>query len=110
MFMYSGRDATQQHCVLKEVDTGTAPNRDAGNAISQRQGATGAFVAMRAAGPEAGTSVKLFAHDLKAYVFGDVNGDLAPLSIGKGGARAPEPRHRPPASPFGGRKRASTTP
>ena len=32
---------------------------------------------MRAAGPEAGTSVKLFAHDLKAYVFGDVNGDLA---------------------------------
>jgi GH35 family endo-1,4-beta-xylanase len=77
MFQYTGRDATQQHYVLKEVDTGTTPNRDAGNAISQRQGATGGFVAMRAAGPEAGTTVKLFAHDLKAYVFGDVNGDLA---------------------------------
>jgi GH35 family endo-1,4-beta-xylanase len=77
LFMYTGRDAINQHYVLKEVATGNTPNRDSGNAISQRQGATGGFVAMRAAGPEAGTTMKLYAHDLKAYVFGDVNGDLA---------------------------------
>lgn len=77
MFLYTGRDATSQHYVMKEVATGVTPNRDSGNAISQRQGATGGFVAARAAGPEAGTTLQLYAHDLKAYVYGDVNGDLA---------------------------------
>lgn len=77
LFLYTGRDATQQHYVLKEVASGSTPNRDSGNAISQRQGATGGFVAQRAAGPEAGTRMKLYAHDLKAYVFGDVDGDQA---------------------------------
>lgn len=72
MFMY-----TNQPYVLKEVDTGDTPNRDSGNAISQRQASSGGFVAMRAAGPEAGTGVKLYAHDLKAYVYGDVDGDDA---------------------------------
>lgn len=87
MFLYTGRDATNQHYVLKEVQNGDTPNRDAGNAISQRQGATGGFVALRATGPEAGTSVKLFAHDMKPYVYGDVDGNdavmCADLSVAK---------------------------
>lgn len=75
MFLYTGRDSTQQHHVLKEVANGTTPNRDSGNAISQRQGATGGFIALQAAGPEDGTRVKLYAYDMKAYVYGDVNED-----------------------------------
>ncbi|MBQ1764834.1 MAG: endo-1,4-beta-xylanase [Aquincola sp.] len=73
MFLFSAGNS--QHYALKEVDSGTTPNRDAGNAISQRQGATGGFVALQAAGPQAGTSVKLYAYDIEAYVPGDVNGD-----------------------------------
>ena len=75
MFMYTGRDATDQHYVLKEVANGDTPNRDSGNAISQRQGSTGGFVAARAAGPQAGTTVTLYAYDMKPYIYGDVSGD-----------------------------------
>lgn len=77
MFMYTGRDGTEQHYVLKEVANGDTPNRDSGNAISQRQAATGGFVALRAAGPEAGTNVVLYTYDMKPYIYGDVNGDHA---------------------------------
>lgn len=77
MFLYSGRGGSSQHYALKEVDSGTTPNRDANNAISQRQGASGGFVALQAAGPEAGTRVKLYAYDIAAYLPGDVNGDAA---------------------------------
>lgn len=77
MFLYTGRGATNQHYVLKEVEGGNTPNRDAGNAISQRQGSTGGFVAMPAASPEMGTNVRLYAYDTKPYVYGDVNGDNA---------------------------------
>jgi len=77
MFMYTGSGATNQHYVLKEVATGETPNRDSGNAISQRQGATGGFVAARAANPDAGTKVKLYVYDIKPYVYGDVDGDNA---------------------------------
>ncbi len=100
MFMYTGRGDTQQHYVLKEVDSGSTPNRDSGNAISQRQGSTGGFVALRAAGPEAGTTVLLYAHDMKPYIYGDVDGDdavmcsdlsAATTSIGK---RAGQPGFR----------------
>ncbi|APW39396.1 hypothetical protein RD110_21040 [Rhodoferax koreense] len=77
MFLYTGRGGASQHYALKEVESGTTPNRDTGNAISQRQGATGGFVAMQADGPEAGTNVKLYVYDIKPYVYGDVNGDSA---------------------------------
>lgn len=73
LFMYSATGA--RHHVLKEVGDGTTPNRDAGNAISQRQASVGGFVAMQAGGPEEGTPVKLYAHDVEAYVPGDVDGD-----------------------------------
>jgi hypothetical protein len=75
MFLYTGRDATNQHYVLKEVADGTTPNRDAGNAISQRQASVGGFVAMQAGSPEEGTGVKLYAYDMEPYVPGDVDGD-----------------------------------
>jgi len=97
MFLYTGKGATNQHYVLKEVADGITPNRDAGNAISQRQVSVGGFVAMQAGGPEEGTGVKLYAHDIEPYLPGDVNGDAqltcsdvstATASIGK---RAGEP-------------------
>ena len=77
MFLYTGRGATNQHYVLKEVTNGTTPNRDTGNALSQRQGSTGGFIAVQAASPADGTSVRLYALDMQAYVPGDVNGDNA---------------------------------
>ena len=97
MFLYTGKGATNQHYVLKEVADGNTPNRDAGNAISQRQGSVGGFVAMQAGSPEEGTGVKLYAHDIEPYLPGDVDGDAqltcsdvsaATASIGK---RAGEP-------------------
>jgi hypothetical protein len=103
LFLYTGKGSTNQHFVLKEVDSGDTPNRDAGNAISQRQGSTGGFVALRAAGPEAATRVKLYAYDMKPYVYGDVTGDLAVMcadlsaataSVGK---RAGQPGFLPAA-------------
>jgi hypothetical protein len=75
MFLYTGRDVVNQHYVLKEVPDGTTPNRDAGNAISQRQGSVGGFVAAEAASPQEATSVRLYAYDIQPYVIGDVNGD-----------------------------------
>lgn len=75
MFMFTGREATNQHYVLQEVATGDTPNRDGGNAISQRQAATGGFVATRAASADAGTAIKLYAHGMKPYIYGDVTGD-----------------------------------
>lgn len=102
MFMYTARDANQ-HYVLKEVENGNTPNRDSGNAISQRQASTGGFVAQRASGPEAGTSLMLFAYDMKPYVYGDVDGDdvvmcadvrAATASVGK---RAGQPGFVPAA-------------
>ena len=77
MFLYTGRGATNQHYVLKEVANGNTPNRDTGNALSQRQGSTGGFIALQAASPEEGTPVKLYALDMAPYVPGDVNGDNA---------------------------------
>ncbi len=77
MFLYTERDATEQHYALKEVDSGDTPNRDTGNAISQRQAATGGFVAMRAATPDGGTTVKFYAYDMKPYIYGDVDGNGA---------------------------------
>ncbi len=103
MFLYTGKGGASQHYALKEVESGSTPNRDAGNAISQRQGSTGGFVAMQADGPEAGTNVKLYAYDMKPYVYGDVNGDEAVMcadvsaataSIGK---RAGQPGFMPAA-------------
>lgn len=103
MFLHTARGATQQHYVLREVGDGTTPNRDAGNAISQRQAAVGGFVAMQAGGPEEGTAVKLYAHDIEPYLPGDVDGDAqlscsdmsaAMASIGK---RAGEPGFLPSA-------------
>jgi len=75
LFLYTGNGTTNQHYVLKEVANGTTPARDTGNAISQRQAAVGGFVAMQAAGPSDGTTVKLYTYDIKPYVYGDVNGD-----------------------------------
>jgi GH35 family endo-1,4-beta-xylanase len=75
LFLYTGKGGVNQHYVLKEVESGTTPNRDSGNAISQRQGAAGGFVASQASGPTDGTSVKLYAYDIEPYVPGDVNGD-----------------------------------
>jgi hypothetical protein len=75
LFLYTARGATNQHYVLKEVADGTTPNRDAGNAISQRQGSVGGFVAMQAGSPQEGTGVKLYAYDIEPYLPGDVNGD-----------------------------------
>jgi len=75
MFLYTGRGATNQHYVLKEVVNGNTPKLDTGNAISQRQASTGGFIALQAASPDAGTSVKLYAYDMAPYVPGDVNGD-----------------------------------
>ncbi len=74
LFLYTASGSSGQHYVLKEVTNGTTPNRDSSNAISQRQGATGGFVAMQATGPDQGTTVKLYAYDIN-YVYGDVNGD-----------------------------------
>ena len=54
---------------------GNTPNRDAGNAISQRQGSVGGFVAMQAGSPQEGTGVKLYAYDIEPYLPGDVDGD-----------------------------------
>jgi len=77
MFLYTGGGATNQHYVLKEVANGNTPNRDTGNALSQRQGSTGGFIALQAASPEEATPVKLYAYDMAPYVPGDVNGDNA---------------------------------
>jgi GH35 family endo-1,4-beta-xylanase len=77
MFLYTGSGATNQHYVMKEVTTGETPNRDSGNAISQRQASTGGFVASRAANPDAGTTLRLYVYDSKPYVYGDVDGDDA---------------------------------
>lgn len=63
MFLYTGRGTTNQHYVLKEVQNGSTPSRDTGNAISQRQAATGGFVAVQAASPQEGTRVRLYAYD-----------------------------------------------
>lgn len=76
LFLYTGRGATQQHYVLKEVADGVTPNRDAGNAISQRQGSVGGFVAAQAGSPQDGTGVKLYAYDIEPYLPGDVDGDV----------------------------------
>jgi MYXO-CTERM domain-containing protein len=65
MFLYSDKDGVKQHHVLKEVGDGETPNRDAGNAISQRQASVGGFVAMQAESPAEGTSVKLYAYDIE---------------------------------------------
>jgi len=73
MFLYSAQG--QQHHVLQEVEDGNTPNRDPGNAISQRQGSVGGFVATQAGSPAEGTGVKLYAHDIEPYVPGDVDGD-----------------------------------
>jgi hypothetical protein len=75
MFLYTGNGATRQHYVLKEVNDGSTPNRDAGNAISQRQAAVGGFVAAQAGSPEEGTGVRLYAYDIAPYLPGDVDGD-----------------------------------
>lgn len=73
MFQYTSRGG--QHHVLREVADGITPNRDANNAISQRQGSVGGFVAAQAGGPEEGSGVKLYAYDIAPYVPGDVDGD-----------------------------------
>ncbi|WP_019655190.1 endo-1,4-beta-xylanase [Variovorax atrisoli] len=67
MFLYTEKDGIKQHHVLKEVNDGETPNRDAGNAISQRQGSVGGFVAMQAESPTEGTSVRLYAYDVESY-------------------------------------------
>ncbi|HZF86056.1 MAG TPA: hypothetical protein VE084_21275, partial [Burkholderiaceae bacterium] len=67
MFLYTDKDGVKQHHVLKEVADGDTPNRDAGNAISQRQGSVGGFVALQAESPKEGTSVKLYAYDVEPY-------------------------------------------
>ncbi|KQV96874.1 hypothetical protein [Rhizobacter sp. Root1221] len=64
-----------KHDVLKEVADGNTPSRDVGNAISQRQGSVGGFVAMQAGSPEESKAVKLYANDIEPYVPGDVDGD-----------------------------------
>jgi hypothetical protein len=103
MFLYTGNGATNQHYVLKEVADGNTPNRDAGNAISQRQASVGGFVAMQVSSPEEGTGIKLYAYDIEPYLPGDVDGDAqltcsdvsaATASIGK---RAGEPGFVPNA-------------
>lgn len=103
MFLYTGKGATNQHYVLKEVRDGNTPNRDAGNAISQRQASVGGFVAMQAGSPQEGTGVKLYAYDIEPYLPGDVDGDdqltcsdvwAATASIGK---RTGEPGFLPNA-------------
>lgn len=97
MFLYTGRGTTNQHYVLKEVANGVTPNRDTGNAISQRQGSTGGFIALQASAPAEGTSVKLYALDMEPYVFGDLNADGVPdckdVAMVKGsfGKRAGQP-------------------
>lgn len=63
LFLYTGRGSTNQHYVLKEVSNGVTPARDANNAISQRQAATGGFIALQAAGPQEGTRVMLYVYD-----------------------------------------------
>jgi len=68
MFLYSG---VNQHFVLKEVADGETPNRDAGNAISQRQASVGGFVGMEAKSPKEGTSVKLYVYDIEPYAPGN---------------------------------------
>ena len=103
MFLYTGTGATNQHYVLKEVGDGNTPNRDAGNAISQRQASVGGFVAMQAGSPDEGTGIKLYAYDIEPYLPGDVDGDgqltcfdvsAVMASIGK---RAGEPGFLPNA-------------
>jgi len=103
MFLYTGKGAANQHYVLKEVGDGNTPNRDAGNAISQRQASVGGFVAMQAGSPEEGTAIKLYAYDIEPYLPGDVDGDgqltcsdvsAVTASIGK---RAGEPGFLPNA-------------
>ena len=71
MFLYTEKDGVKQHYVLKDVVDGETPNRDAGNAISQRQGSVGGFVAVQAESPKEGTSVKLYAYDVAAYAVED---------------------------------------
>lgn len=71
MFLYTDKDGVKRHHVLKEVADGETPNRDAGNAISQRQASVGGFVAMQAKSPKEGTSVKLYAYDIEPYAPGN---------------------------------------
>lgn len=66
LFLYTDQAGVRQHFVLKEVVDGTTPNRDPNNAISQRQGAEGGFVALQASSPKEGTSVKLYVYDIEA--------------------------------------------
>jgi len=75
MLQYAGSSASPQHYVLKEVADGTTPNRDANNAISQRQGSVGGFVALQAGSPQEGSGVKLYAFEIQPYLPGDVDGD-----------------------------------
>ncbi|SIQ51113.1 endo-1,4-beta-xylanase [Pseudacidovorax sp. RU35E] len=67
LFLYSEKDGVKQYHVLTEVADGETPARDAGNAISQRQGAVGGFVAVQADGTKEGTGVKLYAYDIASY-------------------------------------------
>ena len=79
MFLYTDKDGVKRHHVLKEVADGETPNRDAGNAISQRQASVGGFVAMQAKSPKEGTSVKLYAYDIEPYTPGNAPPGNAPL-------------------------------
>ena len=81
MFMYS--EDSGKHYVLKEVETGDTPARDSGNAISQRQSATGGFVAMRADSPDAGTRVKLYVYDIEPYTVPLMTGADASAVVSK---------------------------
>lgn len=92
LFLYTDKGGVRQHFVLKEVVDGATPNRDAGNAISQRQAAEGGFVALQAGSPMEGTSVKLYAYDIEPYMPGEMNAEArlscrdlaaATASIGK---------------------------
>ena len=68
MFMYSENKG--KYYVLKEVETGVTPTGDGGGGnqwLSQRQAATGGFVALEADSPDAGTMVKLYVYDAEPY-------------------------------------------
>ena len=88
LFLYTDRNGVKQHFVLKEVVDGVTPNRDAGNAISQRQAAEGGFVALQAGNPSAGTSVRLYAYDIEP----DMSGPPHP-------SPPPRPQPIPPPPP-----------
>jgi GH35 family endo-1,4-beta-xylanase len=87
MFLYTDKGGVRQHYVLKEVVDGETPNRDAGNAISQRQGSVGGFVAMQAGSPMEGTNVRLYVYDIEPYLQGDMNADVQRSSSPAGADR-----------------------